>query len=70
MRNDRPRCPHAIHFGVKLHTRCELGADHAGHEHAGPGLEQFPYQKVVWFTGDRREYMTQVDLPHAWELEE
>lgn len=67
--SDRPRCPHAIHWGVKMNTRCELLADHAGNEHIGPGFPEFEYQKIHWFGGDRREFMTEVDLPNAWEDE-
>lgn len=67
------RCPWAIHYGVTLHTRCDLPPDHgvtvAGPiAHEGPGLAQFPYQRVRWFPGDRREYRTERADPASWEL--
>jgi hypothetical protein len=71
------RCPWAIGFGTTLHTRCslpdghnelnmELAGEHfAGHE--GRGLAEFPYQRIRWLRGDRREYETERDDVHAWE---
>jgi hypothetical protein len=60
------RCPWAIKFGVTLHTRCRLPKGHApGHE--GRGLVQFPYQRISWFEGDRREYQTERENKNAWE---
>lgn len=61
-----PRCRWAIHFGTTLRTRCLLDADH-GSQHEGMGLIAFPYQRIAWLAGDRREYETDRDDTHAWE---
>jgi len=64
------RCRHAILFGVTLTTRCDKDADHIkGPDgwHEGPGLAEFPYQRVQWLSGDRREFLTDRDDKAAWE---
>ena len=63
------RCPWAVRFGVILHTRCQRPAGHPGREHEGPGLAQFPYQRVSWLDGDRRAYRDadHADATAAWE---
>lgn len=60
------RCPWAIKFGVKLHTRCKKPPDHIDN-HVGRGLPEFEFQRIEWMAGDRREYMTERDDAHAWE---
>jgi hypothetical protein len=61
------RCPWAIQFGLTLHTRCDRDAGHQG-AHEGPGLARFPYQRVQWYPGDRREYEEHERLDtSAWE---
>jgi hypothetical protein len=60
------RCPWTIKFGVTLHTRCSLPVEHLGN-HEGRGLREFPYQKIEWLSGDRREYRSASRLPFAWE---
>lgn len=60
------RCRWAIKFGHTLHTRCMLQADQH-REHTGKGLKEFPYQRITWFVGDRREYPTHRDDEFAWE---
>lgn len=60
------RCRWAIAF-VSLHTRCDRDAGHEDLLHEGPGLAEFPYQRISWLPGDRREYETDRDEPAAWE---
>jgi len=60
------RCPWAITFGA-LSTRCALPAGHAQEQHEGPGLASFPYQRLSWEPGDRREYETTRTDDSAWE---
>ncbi len=70
------RCRWAIRFGVTLHTRCKReaghGVDNHGDQlaHKGRGLEEFSYQRVEWFPGDRREYETDRSDDFAWEQPE
>jgi hypothetical protein len=58
----KTRCPVKIRYGVSAgtHTQCDQDADHlqAGDAdtHEGPGLPEFPYQRIIWYPGDRREY--------------
>ena len=66
------RCPWAIKGGVTLTTRCTLTE---GHEealprepkHVGRGLPAFPYQRIMWLPGDRREFKTERTDEYAWE---
>ena len=59
------RCPVKIHYGVSsdTHTQCTKDEDHwdlrTGRDdpHEGPGLPQFPGQRIIWQPGDRREYV-------------
>jgi hypothetical protein len=59
------QCPVKIHWGASAdtHTQCGKDEDHwdlrAGNNdpHEGPGLPQFPYQRISWLPGDRREYV-------------
>ena len=60
------RCPWAIRYGPTLHTRCHRDAGHAELSHEGKGLAQFPYQRVEWWPGDRREYRTDRPDPYSW----
>lgn len=73
------RCTWAIKFGTLLTTRCILAANH-GHldtetgrrvgalaGHIGRGNPEFPYQRIHWFPGDRREFTTARDDLYAWE---
>jgi hypothetical protein len=68
---DKPRCEYAIHFGITLHTRCMLPADHvkrkATVKHIGGGLSHFPGQTLEWLPGDRREYVTDRTDKFTWE---
>lgn len=64
------RCPWSIRYGTSAETstQCDkdehLSQDRIGlmtverreGEHSGPGLSQFPGQRIVWQAGDRREY--------------
>jgi hypothetical protein len=60
------RCPFAIHFAT-LTTRCDKPVGHDG-PHEGPGLAEFPYQRIEWLQGDRRELINlERDDEHAWE---
>jgi hypothetical protein len=57
------RCPVRIRYGTTLHTQCTKPEDHwdlrTGNRdpHEGPGLPEFPYQRITWLPGDRREYV-------------
>lgn len=68
-----PRCPVKIHYGTghDTHTQCDKDEDHwdlrrgnAG-PHEGPGLPQFPGQRITWLPGDRREYVGEWPGPCA-----
>jgi hypothetical protein len=61
------RCPWAIKFSACLHTRCmKEDPGHEG-EHEGRGLAQFSEQRITWYPGDQREYLTERDDEHAWQ---
>lgn len=52
-------CPWKIRWGTTAEhtTQCDKGWHSGLGTHEGPGLvEQFPYQRVEWMAGDRREY--------------
>jgi hypothetical protein len=57
-------CGQKLKFGVSddTITACDKDADHLlssdpeTARHEGPGLPEFPYQRVIWFPGDRREF--------------
>lgn len=59
------RCAVKIRWGTDLEhtTQCEKPEDHYdlrvgnADEHVGAGLAEFPYQKIHWQPGDRREYV-------------
>lgn len=59
-------CPWAISFGT-ITTRCKKPLLNHGDSHEGRGLEQFPYQVIEWFKGDRREFKTTREDFYAWE---
>lgn len=68
------RCRWAIRYGVTLATRCdrpaghEEGPDGFGYSsHEGHGLAEFPYQRIEWFPGDRRTFLTDRDDIASWE---
>jgi hypothetical protein len=63
-----PRCPWAIRVGT-LTTRCQKRVSHAHSDpsHEGNGLSQFPYQRIQWYPGDRREFETDREDESAWE---
>lgn len=63
------RCPWAIAFGIGRATRCHKEAGHIEHDHEGPGLPEFPYQRVAWLAGDRREFTTTIESNTSWEQE-
>lgn len=64
-RGAKPRCGFAIKLN-DIKTRCMNVAGHNGY-HEGKGLEAFPYQRVKWFAGDAREYLTVKENEYAWE---
>ena len=74
-RPETRRCRWAIRYGVTLATRCDRPAGHgtagepgySGHE--GPGLPEFPYQRIEWFAGDQRAFLTDRDDMASWEEE-
>jgi len=37
--------------------------------HEGPGLAAFPYQRIEWYPGDRREHLEVRTDTSAWETE-
>lgn len=59
------RCLSAIKFGTSLNTRCMGRKGHNG-PHEGKGLKKFPYQRITWFKGDRREFLTERADEYAW----
>jgi hypothetical protein len=70
------RCPWALRYGVTLVTRCIDGAGHLGSSfsregdgHIGRGLEIYPFQRVRWFPGDRREFTTERNDRFSWEVQ-
>lgn len=67
-RRPAARCPWAIRFGTLLNTRCLLPMVPSHLEHQGHGVSQFPYQRVHWQAGDRREYLTDRADQFAWEV--
>jgi hypothetical protein len=55
------RCPWTIRYGTSAETTTRCDVDHGRADpdditHSGPGLPEFPGQRVVWSAGDRREY--------------
>jgi hypothetical protein len=54
-------------------TRCILPAGHGVDNpppdwwHQGKGLSKFPYQRIDWMPGDRREFESDRDDEFAWE---
>jgi hypothetical protein len=60
------RCRHAIHWGVIQHTRCIREADPVHTRHSGKGLSLFPDQRIEWFEGDRRSYLTDRNDEYSW----
>lgn len=61
------RCPWAIQFGG-LATRCKKFLPGHGNKHVGRGLEEFPYQEIEWFRGDRREFQTDREDFYTWRV--
>jgi len=71
------RCTSAINLGWNtdlltspdstpgIHTRCML-ENNNHYEHEGKGL--LAYQRIHWFTGDRRTYQTYKEVDAAWEI--
>jgi len=52
-------CPWKIHYGASQELTSQCGKQEhlpGDQEHEGPGLPQFPYQRITWQAGDRREY--------------
>lgn len=64
--DDVRRCPWALRINETYHTRCDKIAGHDEHRHEGPGLAEFPDQRISWLLGDGREYLTERDDVHAW----
>jgi hypothetical protein len=68
------RCRSTIDLGG-MATRCRLEEGHGSSAtgqwfHQGRGLPQFPYQRIDWMPGDRRETESDRDDEFAWEKEE
>jgi hypothetical protein len=63
------RCKFAVQFGQSLATRCRLNRGHHDPLHVGRGLRRFPDQAVRWLAGDRREFLTETNHEHAWDLD-
>lgn len=61
----KDRCHQALAYGTTLHTRCMFRRGHNG-PHEGKGLKKFPYQRVRWFEGDSRQYVTDKDHEFSW----
>lgn len=61
----KDRCLYAIKFGTTLHTRCMQRKGHNG-PHNGKGLKKFEYQRITWFKGDGREYLSEREDEYAW----
>lgn len=59
------RCVYAIKYGTTLMTRCMNKKGHNG-PHVGKGLKKFPYQRIEWFAGDGREFITDKDYQWSW----
>lgn len=59
------RCAWAIRFGETLNTRCFMKPAHSG-MHEAKGLKKFTYQRVRWFGGDAREFISGRDDEFAW----
>jgi len=59
------RCAYALRAGTNLMTRCGLQPGHSG-PHVGKGLKKFPYQRIEWFAGDGREFVTEATHEWAW----
>lgn len=58
---------------ITMATRCVLSEGH-DHDpihpewwHHGKGLAAFPYQRIDWMPGDRRERFTDREDEYAWE---
>lgn len=49
-------CEMKIRYGMSEETQTQCDRDHADDHHEGPGLPEFPYQRVSWVAGDRREF--------------
>jgi hypothetical protein len=60
------RCPWALKL-VTLTTRCKKKPHPDDTEHNANGLKDFPYQRINWFAGDRREFRTERTDEYAWE---
>jgi len=63
-----PRCRFAIDMdgGVPFATRCRLKRGHNG-PHEARHLIELPYQKVRWYHGDNREFISDRDRFYAWK---
>lgn len=48
-------CDRRIKWGTESMSDCEKPAGHDG-EHVGPGLSEFPYQRIHWQEDDRRTF--------------
>lgn len=59
-----PRCPYGLNYG-SLSTRCMFKPGHNG-PHEGKGLRKFTYQRVRWFAGDGREFITERNDEFSW----
>lgn len=59
-------CPYSIAWGATPTSvsRCHRHPGHGGMHH-GPGLPEFPYQRISWAPGDRREFHED-DGPPPW----
>lgn len=62
------RCRTALRFDFETgfaKTRCRLKRGHNG-PHEGRHIPQMPYNKIRWFHGDEREFISDRDILFAW----
>ena len=62
------RCPWAIRYHGRLHTRCVKPEHARGDSHMGRGESNGSLPtRIFWTWLDTRSYRTQRSDPHAWE---
>lgn len=64
----QPRCRWGLKVAVEnglIATRCRLKPGHNG-PHEGRHLPELPYQKIKWYDGDGRQFVTGRDILYAW----
>jgi len=58
------RCRYALKVNA-MSSRCFLKPGHNG-PHDAKGMKRYPYQRIRWFVGDDREFVTDRDTEYAW----